>query len=247
MNVKNTVIKCLKKGSLSGFPVLVTLFSAPNYAAHYNNKGAVICYNENSLTIKQYSDSPQPYNLPNYQNVFAWSIPFVVGKINELMVTLLNLINDAQADEEEKEKAELASKMKKKLLAMAKISHVFAEMKQENQKQLLLSGLISSSGETPAILVGKSNEEIKEIVNSEEGVKAIDAENEMKPHLPSSLTDTPKDASRSNIKNYKRLTSTDSCLEGTTTWSPETSRRGNSDSPTRTKGSIPSIIFQQTL
>jgi hypothetical protein len=41
--------------------------------------GAVMCYDDGAMTIKQFTDSPFPYSLPSYQNVLAWSIPFVAG------------------------------------------------------------------------------------------------------------------------------------------------------------------------
>jgi hypothetical protein len=39
-------------------------------------------YDEGAMTIKQFTDSPFPYSLPNYQNVLAWSIPFVAGTLH---------------------------------------------------------------------------------------------------------------------------------------------------------------------
>lgn len=77
-----------------------------------------MCYEDGAMTIKQFTDSPFPYSLPGYQNVLAWSIPFVAGKINELMMGFLNLINDAEADEEEKEKLEMQRKLKQKIMAV---------------------------------------------------------------------------------------------------------------------------------
>jgi hypothetical protein len=37
-------IRMYKKSKNSQFPCVMTIFSAPNYASHYNNKAAVLCY-----------------------------------------------------------------------------------------------------------------------------------------------------------------------------------------------------------
>jgi serine/threonine-protein phosphatase 2B catalytic subunit len=184
-----------KKRKSSQFPILITLFSAPNYAAHYNNKGAVMCYEDGAMTIKQFTDSPFPYSLPSYQNVLAWSIPFVAGKINELMMGFFNLINDAEAEEEEKEKAEMQRKLKQKIMAVGRMASVFANMKDEREKSLLFNGLTSSNGEAPQILQGKTSEEIKEVLALEEGVRQVDAANEAMP-MKSDKVETGKTKSR---------------------------------------------------
>lgn len=58
---------------------------------------------------------------------------------------------------------------------------VFATMKEEREKSILLAGLNTSSGEVPQILQGKTSEEIKEVLALEEGVRQVDAANEAMP------------------------------------------------------------------
>lgn len=69
-----------RSGSNNDFPVLMTLFSAPNYVDVYNNKAAILCYDQAVLDIRQFNASPHPYWLPNFMNVFNWSLPFVGEK-----------------------------------------------------------------------------------------------------------------------------------------------------------------------
>jgi serine/threonine-protein phosphatase 2B catalytic subunit len=69
-----------RKNPETGFPTVITLFSAPNYLDAYNNKGAILRYKDNVMDIRQFNHSPHPYWLPNFMDVFTWSIPFVAEK-----------------------------------------------------------------------------------------------------------------------------------------------------------------------
>jgi serine/threonine-protein phosphatase 2B catalytic subunit len=50
-----------KRTRSTGFPSVMTIFSAPNYLDVYNNKAAVIKYESNVFNIRQFNSSPHPY------------------------------------------------------------------------------------------------------------------------------------------------------------------------------------------
>lgn len=77
------------------FPLVVTVFSAPNYCNSYGNRGAIIMVNNQDveqLQVKQFDQSvtlQPPYQLPNDMDVFAWSAPFLAECVNQMFYAML--------------------------------------------------------------------------------------------------------------------------------------------------------------
>lgn len=76
----------------TGFPTLITLFSAPNYCHTYQNKAASLLYDGELFNIKQYNSNPiTPYYLPDFMNALEWSLPFAVEKVFDILSAILNI------------------------------------------------------------------------------------------------------------------------------------------------------------
>jgi len=82
--------KMHKGSSSSGFPSVITIFSAPNYCDVFANKGAILKFNNSTLNILQFNCVPHPYHLPNFMDIFAWSMPFVIEKVSEILFDIMN-------------------------------------------------------------------------------------------------------------------------------------------------------------
>lgn len=132
----------------------MTIFSAPNYLDVYNNKAAVLKYESNVMNIRQFNCTPHPYWLPNFMDVFTWSLPFVGEKsmsvfhlkrersniviVADMLMAILNCcskeelaeIEDDEIFEEASETVEESEDRRKviknKIMAVGRMARVFA-------------------------------------------------------------------------------------------------------------------------
>lgn len=72
----------------------------------YKNKGAIIRLKQSNLDIDQFKFTPSPYFLPNFMNIFNWSIPFVSEKIIEVYSEIYKHLQTETEDEIDNKKFE---------------------------------------------------------------------------------------------------------------------------------------------
>jgi len=209
--------KMHRKIDKTGFPSVITLFSAPNYLGSYGNKGAIMKYENNVINIRQFNASPYPYCLPGFMNVFAWSIPFVAEKMGDILTAVGKLVDDEfQEAKEEEERARFIS-LRQKVTAVVRITQAFKQVREERE-QLMKAGSISPKGlSLPATLSDSQNvsETLSKSLKTFSGVRTIDLPNEALPPqsprkqqmaIPSSET-LRRHISRDNILKRKKISS----------------------------------------
>ncbi|KAF7355955.1 Serine/threonine-protein phosphatase [Mycena venus] len=192
-----------RKTKTTGFPSVMTIFSAPNYLDVYNNKAAVIKYENNVMNIRQFNYSPHPYWLPNFMDVFTWSLPFVGEKITDMLVAVLNTCTKEELEEDvpmpetptsplspSSEESDARRKViKNKIMAVGRMSRVFALLREESERVSELKS-VSGSSKLPYGTLASGSEGIKNAITGFDDARKSDIENE---RLPPELVDAESD------------------------------------------------------
>ncbi|CAF0917451.1 unnamed protein product, partial [Didymodactylos carnosus] len=143
-----------RKCSQTGFPSLMTIFSAPNYLDVYQNKAAVLKYDTNVVNIRQFNYTNHPYWLPNFMNVFTWSLPFVGEKVTEMLINILNICSEEELitdpDQENSDNTVEANNFRReairsKIRAVGKMAKVYSSLREASENAISLKGLTPTS------------------------------------------------------------------------------------------------------
>lgn len=169
----------------SGIPRVITIFSAPNYCDVYKNKAACLKFDTNVLNIKQFVDSSHPYYLPNFMDVFQWSLPFVAEKVTDMLAAVLeyNVEDDEEAAAAEKSEEIVHAKkgqLKKKVLAVTKLLRMYKVLRIESENIVKLKGM-TPNHKVPFGLLGAGQDAIDAAVKNFSGAKNADMINEVRP------------------------------------------------------------------
>jgi len=175
----------LYKKSSTGFPSVICIFSAPNYCDSYDNKAAIIRFQNNLMNIRQFNSSAHPYYLPNFMNAFAWSLPFVAEKVTDMLTTMWGLVDDSAEVEQPHDPSgresleERGHGLRKKILAMGKMARMFRTLREENESIVLLKGL--AGGTLPIGIIQQGPEAIRKAITNFNEAKKMDLVNEKRP------------------------------------------------------------------
>ena len=216
-----------RKTRTTGFPSVMTIFSAPNYLDVYNNKAAVLKYENNVMNIRQFNCTPHPYWLPNFMDVFTWSLPFVGEKITDMLMAILNTCSKEELDEEtptssvsgpasptvasDTESSEFKRRaIKNKILAIGRLSRVFQVLREESESVTELK--TASGGRLPAGTLMLGAEGIKDAIHNFEDARKVDLQNERLPPTAEEVSKKSQETKRQALDRASKEAENDKDL-----------------------------------
>jgi serine/threonine-protein phosphatase 2B catalytic subunit len=174
---QDTGYRLYKNDPHTQFPSIICIFSAPNYCDTYKNKGAIIKFENNTMNVKQFTQAPHPYHLPNFINVFEWSLPFIGEKCT-------SIVEGAYQVAYEPEQEEVISKDRQniigaKIIVLGRIARMMSTLQEQQEHVTRLKDL--NKGLIPQGLLLQGPQAIKDAITSFEVAKQLDAASEKRP------------------------------------------------------------------
>eukprot|EP01147_Barroeca_monosierra_P003416 gene3416-8289_t len=145
-----------KSNPETGFPSVITIFSAPNYLDVYNNKH---CFQ---------------HRLPNFLDVFSWSLPFIGEKTTEMLESIMSVCSTEELDNHDSEVDDLMDKMRAAIDNVKEKRRSYSDLADINRRALRLAGAMNPTGDNAEA------EEMGEVHTFDE-VRKIDKKNESWP------------------------------------------------------------------
>ncbi|KAI1005229.1 Serine/threonine-protein phosphatase 2B catalytic subunit [Podosphaera aphanis] len=220
-----------RKTRTTGFPSVMTIFSAPNYLDVYNNKAAVLKYENNVMNIRQFNCTPHPYWLPNFMDIFTWSLPFVGEKITDMLIAILSTCSEEELKEDmtpgqtspgplspsvtspvDPESIEYKRRaIKNKILAIGRLSRVFQVLREEAESVSELK--TATGGRLPAGTLLLGAEGIKNAINNFEEARKVDLQNERLPPTSEEVKRSTEENRALAIDRAKELADNDQQIQ----------------------------------
>ncbi|EGY18035.1 serine/threonine-protein phosphatase 2B catalytic subunit [Verticillium dahliae VdLs.17] len=214
---------------------VMTIFSAPNYLDVYNNKAAVLKYENNVMNIRQFNCTPHPYWLPNFMDVFTWSLPFVGEKITDMLIAILSTCSEEELKEDatpsstspgpvspplssaaavnmDPDSIEFKRRaIKNKILAIGRLSRVFQVLREESERVTELKTV--SGGRLPAGTLMLGAEGIKNAISTFEDARKVDIQNERLPPTHDEVARHQEEERRQNLEKAAEDAANDKKLQ----------------------------------
>jgi len=182
------------------------------------------------MNIRQFNCTPHPYWLPNFMDVFTWSLPFVGEKITDMLIAILNTCSEDELKEDtpssvgpssppgaavqtyDPESIEFKRRaIKNKILAIGRLSRVFQVLREESERVTELK--TASGGRLPAGTLMLGAEGIKNAISSFEDARKVDLQNERLPPSAEEVTRQNTEGRAQALERASREAENDKALQ----------------------------------
>jgi len=80
-------------------PLMITIFSAPNYCGTHENHGSIIKLNDDGYEFVDMGWTTVPFRLPNFQNAISFSLPFFIENVMKICRRLTAPTNEEKEEQ----------------------------------------------------------------------------------------------------------------------------------------------------
>ena len=214
-----------RKTRTTGFPSVMTIFSAPNYLDVYNNKAAVLKYENNVMnhqTIQLHASSVLAAEFHGRLYVvtaFCWRKDYRHADRHPQHMFERRARDDTPlsqgpasptSDAESTEAKRRA--IKNKILAIGRLSRVFQVLREESERVTELK--TASGGRLPAGTLMLGAEGIKQAIHNFEDARKVDLQNERLPPSPEEIEKKSAEDRRIALEKAAKDADNDSNLQG---------------------------------
>jgi serine/threonine-protein phosphatase 2B catalytic subunit len=134
----------------NNIPLVITLFSAPNYLGESRNRAAVIRYKQidsgkASFKVEKFVGTESPTVLPRLQNIFEYSLPSIMSMFTKIVSDLLTKLHPEDLFDDIKDEQEREGKKQrflKKIKAVGRIARILNTIKRESDSISQLKSLL---------------------------------------------------------------------------------------------------------
>jgi len=177
-------------------PKVITVFSAPDYCDMYRNQGALIKLRnkigrhgettKSMIDILTFNSSPHPYYLPNFRDIFSWSLPFVNEKVKNILQAILEKSREVLNSENPEtdlhpQRSVIVNRrvasLKQKIRSVGKLMLIMKKLRKEKTQVNLLKSL-SASGKMPVGILSQGHDAMEERIAEFIKVQEKDMANE---------------------------------------------------------------------
>lgn len=113
------------------YPLVITIFSAPNYCDKYENTAAYLELLDDEYLFHQFTWQSHPYCLPNFMNAFQFSMAFILENFTKIIMSIMDTVNSLSEDEIEEN-----DEISKRIQVMTKLYLVTQKMRKDNQSKI---------------------------------------------------------------------------------------------------------------